>query len=141
MLATRRTFATLFVGMLVVFLSACSGTRVGTKAAEQYNSQPLRVAIPSGVDTAQALEAAENALIARGWAVVDKSYDSVTGKLVHRKFDATANIKIEGENLVLYSDSTYKKTETSDPEPAVPYGWLENLQKDIQKFLAYEGSS
>jgi len=136
--AIRLTFTVLILGFLALSLSACSGTRVGTKATEAYSAQPLRVVIPDGVDNAGAIKAAESALIARGWAVIDQSDEHITGKLQHRRFDATVNIKVESKSLVLYSDSTYLDPQTNELTPAVPYGWLQNLQTDIKKFIAYE---
>ncbi len=134
----RVAFAILFLGLFALSQSACSGTRVGVKEAQSYNQQPLRVHIPEGVTDAAAIRAAESGLSGRGWAVVDKSDDQITGELNHQRFDATVNIKIENESLVLYSDATYTNPQTNEVEPAVPYGWLENLQKDIQKIIVYE---
>ena len=134
----RLALTILLLSLFALTQSACSGTRVGTKSDEMYNAQPLRVVIPDGVEDAAAIKAAESALIARDWKVINKSYDQITGKLIHRRFDATVNIKIEGQSLVLYSDSTYLDPQTNEQTPAVPYGWLENLQRDIRKFIAYE---
>ena len=136
--AIRFAFAILLLSLFALTQTACSGTRVGTKSDEMYNAQPLRVVIPEGVEDAAAIKAAESALIGRDWKVINKSYDQISGKLIHRRFDATVNIKIEGRSLVLYSDSTYLDPQTNEQTPAVPYGWLENLQKDIRKFIAYE---
>ncbi len=134
----RLAFAILLVGLFALSQSACSSTRVGVKEAENYNAQPLMVYIPEGVSDAAAIKAAESGLTGRRWAVVDKSEEQITGKLSHQRFDAIVNIKIEDGNLVLYSDSTYLDPQSNKAEPAVPYGWLENLQKDIQKIVVYE---
>jgi hypothetical protein len=131
-------FALLAVSLLALSLAACSGTRVGTVSYEKYNANPLTVAIPGEVTNERAIKVAESVLIGREWVVVEKSDDAITGKLRHRRFDATVNIRIENRNLVLYSDSTYLEPQTNATRPAVPYGWLENLQEDIQKFIAYE---
>jgi hypothetical protein len=135
----RLAFATLLVGLFALSQSACSGTRVGVKEAESYNARPLKVYIPEGVSNAAAMRAAESGLTGRRWAVVGKSDDQITGELSHQRFDATVNIRIEDGSLVLYSDSTYTNPQTQQVEAAVPYGWLENLQKDIQKIIVYEG--
>ena len=136
--ALRLTFAILLLSLLALSQSACSGTRVGVKSAEAYNARPLKVYIPLAVDDPAAIKAAESGLIGRGWAVIDKSDEHITGKLHQRRFEATVDIKIEDQNLVIYSDSTYLDPQTNELTPAVPYGWLKNLQQDIQKFVAYE---
>ena len=136
--AIRVTFTILILSLLALTQSACSGTRVGTRAAEEYNSRPLKVAMPDAVDNTDAIKAAEAALLGRDWVVVSKSADQISGKLIHRRFDATVNIKIENRFLVLYTDSTYLDPQTNEITPAVPYGWLENLREDIRKFIAYE---
>jgi hypothetical protein len=134
----RVTFTILLVSLFALSLSACSGTHIGVKAAENYNSQPLKVYIPSEVDQASAMRAAEAALVGRSWEVVDRGDGQTTGHLKHQRFDATVNIRIESGNLVLYSDSTYTDPQTNEVTPAVPYGWLQNLQKDIQRLIVYE---
>lgn len=111
---------------------------MGTRSAEEYNARPLKVAMPEAVDNTRAIKAAEAALLGRDWVVVSKSDDQISGKLIHRNFDATVNVKIENRYLVLYSDSTYQNPQTKEITPAVPYGWLENLRDDMQKFIAYE---
>lgn len=135
---TKSNLAMLLVGVLALTQTACSGTRVGDYSVESYNQNPLTVAIPSEVGNVSAIAAAESALVLRRWAVIDKSDEQITGKLRHRRFDATVNIKIEERHLVLYSDSLYQDRETNEMTPAVPYGWLKNLQEDIQKFIHYE---
>ena len=135
---TKSNLAMLLVGVLALTQTACSGTRVGDYSVESYNQNPLTVAIPSEVGDASAIAAAESALVLRRWAVIDKSDEQITGKLRHRRFDATVNIRIEERHLVLYSDSLYQDRETNQMTPAVPYGWLKNLQEDIQKFIHYE---
>ena len=134
----RLALAILTLGLLALTQAACSGTQVGTKSAEDYNARPLRVVIPSGVDNAKAIKAAETALINRDWVVTNQTDDEISGKLSHRRFDAVVNIRIEGRSLVLYSDSTYTNPQTNEVTPGVPYGWLEYLKKDIKKFIAYE---
>jgi hypothetical protein len=138
MSATRLAFAIVLLGLLALSQSGCSGTRVGKNSDEDYNAHPLMVALPDGMDNAAAIKAAERALIGRGWVIVNKSDGQISGKLIHRRFDATVNIKIENRNLVLYSDSTYLDPQTNEIRPAVPYGWLENLQEDTRKNVAYE---
>lgn len=134
----RKKLATLLIGVMALLLTACSGTRVGDYSVESYNQNPLSVAIPENVDNAGAIRAAESALIGRRWVVTDKGDDHITGKLRHRRFDATVNIKVEDRHLVLYSDSLYQDRETNQMRPAVPYGWLEYLQEDIEKSIPFE---
>jgi hypothetical protein len=138
MLLRKLNLAILFVGVLGLFQTACSGTRVGDYSVESYNQNPLSVAIPEDVDNAGAIKVAESVLIARRWIVIDKGDDHITGKLRHRRFDATVNIKVEERHLVLYSDSLYQDRETNEMTPAVPYGWLKYLQEDIQKSIPYQ---
>ena len=135
---SKSNLAMLLVAICALFQTACSGTRVGDYSVERYNQNPLTVAVPQEVDNAGAIKAAESALVARRWAVIDKSDEHITGKLRHRRFDATVNIKVEDRYLVLYSDSLYQDPESNQMTPAVPYGWLKNLQEDIRKFIHYE---
>ncbi len=135
---TKSNLAILLIGMFALLQTACTGTRVGDYSVESYNQNPLTVAIPSAVDNASAISAAESALVLRRWAVIDKSDEHISGKLRHRRFDATVNIRVEERHLVLYTDSLYQDRETNQMTPAVPYGWLKNLQEDIQKFIHYE---
>lgn len=134
----KLNLATLLIGVMALFLTACSGTRVGDHSVESYNQNPLSVAIPEDVDNAGAIRAAESALVARRWVITDKGDDHVTGKLRHRRFDATVNIKVEDRHLVIYSDSLYQDRETNQMTPAVPYGWLKYLQEDIEKSIPFE---
>lgn len=136
----KLNLAMLLVGVGALFQTACSGTRVGDYSVERYNQNPFTVAIPQEVDNSGAIKAAESALVARRWAVIDKSDEHITGKLRHRRFDATVNIKVEDRYLVLYSDSLYQDPESNQMTPAVPYGWLKNLQEDIRKFIHYESN-
>ncbi|UCH47215.1 MAG: hypothetical protein JSU95_14105 [Betaproteobacteria bacterium] len=134
----KLNLAILLVGALALFQTGCSGTRVGDYSVESYNQNPLSVAIPEDVDTAGAIRAAESALVARRWVIIDKGDEHVTGKLRHRRFDATVNIKVEDRHLVIYSDSLYQDREKNEMTPAVPYGWLKYLQEDIQKSIPYQ---
>lgn len=133
---TALTVDALAVAALVILLAACGGGRVGALSAEQYNAAPLTVAIPQGTANAVVIDAAEQALTGRGWRVVSMSDDEIVGKLVHRNYDATVAIRIEGSQAVLYSDATIQSADTDGPTPAVPYGWLKNLKSDMETNLA-----
>lgn len=117
---------------LILVLAGCAGTRVGTYTAQKYNENPLTVAIPNELENTKAIQLAEEALRGRKWTVSSRTASEVVGKLEHRHFDATVTIKVEGESLVLYSDATYDGPQTEEATPGVPYGWLANLQRDIQ---------
>lgn len=62
---TKSNLAILLVGMFALLQTACTGTRVGDYSVESYNQNPLTVAIPSAVDNASAISAAESALVLR----------------------------------------------------------------------------
>jgi hypothetical protein len=133
-------FSISLVVALVILQSGCAGTHVGAKSSEDYNKSPLTVAIPTGVSDDVALDAAESAFNRRQWKVVSRSDAEITGALKHRAFDATAIIKIEDRNLVIYSDSIFIDPQTEEQSPGVPYGWLENLRDDMRDTLAYRAS-
>jgi hypothetical protein len=72
----------------------------------------------------------------RKWTVVARSPEQVVATLVHRDFDAKVVLKVEGAAVKILSESTYKSPETGKSEPAIPKGWLKNLEKDLKVFLA-----
>lgn len=123
------------VAVLTVLLAACGGGRVGELSAEQYNDAPLTVVVPQGVSSTAVADAAEKALRGRKWEVVSRSDEEVVGHLAHRDYDARVNIVIADGLATLFSDATYDGPRQEGAAPAVPYGWLKNLQSDIGALL------
>ena len=123
--------------LFVFTLIGCqSSTRkLGEDAVAEYDSNPLSVEVPASATQEQAINMAESVLIGREWKVTSKSDDQVVGNLVHRGFDATATIKSEGSKLVIYSQAVHTDKHSGEAKPAVPLGWLKNLQSDLVKQL------
>lgn len=129
----------LFVGFLSLFLVACGGGRYGDLTAQQYNQKPFTVAIPAGTDNSVVIDAAEAAFLGREWSITSQSDNEIVGNLVHRYYDATVTIKIEGNHAVLYSDAKYDGPQVDNPVPGVPVGWLKNLKADMDAKLGNPG--
>ena len=72
----------------------------------------------------------------RKWTVVERSPKQVVGTLRHRDFDAKVILKVEGKQIKILNDSRYKSPTTGELGPAVPHGWLKNIEEDLQVFLA-----
>jgi len=126
---------TLLGAFCLLIATGCNTLR-GKSAAENYNADPLSVEIPAGLTPAQVQDAMARALTGRGWTVVSTSPQEVIGELDHRGFRAKATLQVSGNQIRILSDSTYLSPKSEDYKPAVPYGWLENLQKDMRRYLA-----
>jgi hypothetical protein len=113
-------------------------TLVGAEEVQRYNANPLTVLVPPGLGQADVEAVIVSTLEGRKWTVVERSPQEIVGTLVHRDFDAKVIVKIggPGDPLKLLSEARYKAPQTGQFEPAVPKGWLKNLQKDLQTFLS-----
>ncbi len=126
--------ATLTVFAMLLWALVLAGCKTGTQAVEEYNQNPLIVSIPSTLSPKEVEEVMTLTLRSRGWTVVQQSPQEVVGKLDHRSFDAKTTLKVDGNLIKILSDS-YFKGEGGKREPGIPKGWLENLQKDLQRRL------
>ncbi|QYY36234.1 hypothetical protein [Ruficoccus sp. ZRK36] len=126
----------------VLLLSAfaftgCNTTISGSDDVAEYNADPLTVSVAPDVSPQVLQEAMVDTFQERQWTVVSSSPNEVVGTLDHRGFEAKVTMKREGNVVKLYSDSTQLEDfKTGKPVPAVPLGWLENLQKDLPERIA-----
>ena len=111
-----------------VELTGCFAT-TGQDAVMKYNQTPLTVSIPSQLTSKQIEEAMVRTLVGREWHVESQSPQEVVGTLNHSSYQARATLKVENGVIKILNESTYKG------KPAVPEGWLENLQLDLKKHL------
>ena len=112
----------------VVELTGCFAT-TGKEAVMKYNETPLTVSIPSQLTPQQIEEAMIRTLIGREWQVERHSPEEVVGTLNHSSYQAKVILKVDNGIIKILNESTYKG------KPAVPEGWLENLQLDLKKHL------
>ena len=119
--------------LVVLGVTGCSstGSQTGVDAVENYNSNPLTVAIPEGVSPEDVEKAMKQTLIGRKWSVVSSSTTEVVGHLDHRAFDATATLKVDGSTITILNAATHTSPHTGLQSPGVPMNWLLNLQKDL----------
>ena len=113
-----------------------SQTIMGAEKAAEYNRNPLTVPVPSGLSPQAVEEVMASTLQNRKWTVVQRSPQQVVGTLVHRGFDAKVVLKVEGDLIKILNESSYKSPQTGLFEPAIPKGWLRNLQQDLKVLLA-----
>jgi hypothetical protein len=115
---------------------AAGQTIVGAEEVENYNRNPLTVSVSPSLSPEEVEAVAAAALAGRKWTVVERSPQRVVGALVHRDFDAKVVLEVEGTLIRILSESSYKSPSTGQFEPAIPKGWLKNLQKDLKALLA-----
>jgi hypothetical protein len=115
---------------------AAAQTIVGADAVEKYNASPLIVPVPPSLSDADVEAVMVSTLEGRQWTVAERSPQQVVGTLVHRGFDAKVILKVEGKLVKILNDSRYKSPQTGQLEPAIPKGWLKNIEKDLQVSLA-----
>ena len=133
----QRTISLTFIMALLLLANfiGCS-TRVGSRASAKYNANPLTVAIPDGLSEAQVESVMKRVLTARGWQVTQASPQQTDGVLKHGSFDAKVSLMADDGVIRILSDSQYISGDTGEKEPGVPKGWLDNLQKDLNKRFA-----
>ena len=120
----------LLIFLLALSISGCA-SRVGSDAVAAYNDQPLSVTIPKFASVGFVEKSMVRVLERRNWVVQSHSEEKVVGKLVHREYDATVTLLSDGSVIRIMSDATQKNPATGDVNPAVPLGWLKNIQKDL----------
>ena len=120
----------LLILLLALSISGCA-SRVGSDAVAAYNDHPLSVTIPTNASA----ELVENSMVRvlerRKWTIQSHTKEKVVGKLVHRDYDATVTLLSDGSVIRIMSDATQKNPATGEVNPAVPLGWLKNIQKDL----------
>jgi len=120
--------------LLALFsLTGCSSTtRIGSNAVAEYNQNPLRVQIPDNMTQEQLQNIMNSVLKNRKWLVTESATNETVGALNHRGFNAKVTLKVDNGFINIMSDATYVKPETDDePQPAIPMGWLKNIQSDL----------
>ena len=125
-----------FLASLILLVAPACNSMRGAQATEDYNASPLTVAVPGNLSAQTVQELMVKAFQNRDWSVTSSSANEVTATLDHRGFNAQATLQRNGDIITLYNHSTYNNPKTGESEPAVPYGWLENIQKDLRVYLA-----
>jgi hypothetical protein len=125
---------------------ASGQTIMGAEAARKYNEKPLTVAIPPNVTPQDVEEVMARALTGRKWTVVQQSPQEVVGTLNHRDCQAKVMLRVDGNVVKIVNESLCKSnTRGFEPakspnteafEPAIPRGWLRNLEKDMNAHFA-----
>lgn len=127
--------SSLSIFLLALSLNGCA-TRIGSDAVSAYNENPLTVTIPLNASEEFVEMAKVRVLTGRGWLVQSRTKDEVVGKLVHRNWNATVTLLSEDSFIRILSDATQTNPSTGKATPAVPLGWLKNLQKDLSTQLS-----
>ena len=124
----------LLIFLLALSVSGCA-SRVGSDAVAAYNDHPLSVTIPSDASAEFVEKSMVRALVGRNWAVQSHTKEKVVGKIAHRGWDATVSLLSDGSVIRIMSNATQTNISTGAVSPAVPLGWLENIQKDLRAAL------
>jgi hypothetical protein len=121
-------------------------TAFGAEAVQKYNANPLTVAIPPTLGPQEVEEGMVLALRGRKWTVVQQSPQEVVGTLNHRNCQAKVMLRVDGNVIKIVNDSLCKspnlgsfepaKSPNTEAEPAIPRGWLRNLEKDMNAHFA-----
>jgi hypothetical protein len=122
--------ASLSIFLLALSINGCA-SKTGSYAVTSYNDDPLSVTIPSNASAEFVEVSMARALKGRGWVVQSQTKEKVVGKLVHRGWNATVTLLSDGSVVRIMSNSTQTNISTGEVNPAVPLGWLTNLQKDL----------
>ena len=120
----------LLILLLALSISGCA-SRVGSDAVAAYNDHPLSVTIPTYASAEFVEKSMVRVLERRNWTIQSHAEEKVVGKLVHRGYDATVTLLSDGSVIRIMSDATQKNPATGEVNPAVPLGWLKNIQKDL----------
>ncbi len=116
--------------LLALSISGCAA-KIGSDAVAAYNDNPLSVTIPSNASAEFVKESMVRVLVGRNWAIQSQTEEKVVGKLVHRNWDATVSLLSDGSVIRIMSNATQKNISTGAVSPAVPLGWLKNIQQDL----------
>ncbi len=121
--------------LILVAFQGCESTK-GLSASTSYNEAPLTVEVPAGMSSADVQKAMGATFAGRQWTVTDTTGDSMTAILNHRGYQAKATMVRSGNTIRILSESKMLDSKTDEYVPAVPLGWLQNLQKDLRKRLS-----
>ncbi len=120
----------LLIFLLALSISGCA-SRVGSDAVAAYNDHPLSVTIPTYASAEFVEKSMVRVLQGRKWAVQSHTKEKVVGKLVHNNWDATVSLLSDGSVIRIMSNATRTNISTGEVSPAVPLGWLKNIQYDL----------
>jgi hypothetical protein len=143
----RSVAAPAIVALLLCAAVPVNGqTVMGAEAVQKYNANPLTVAIPPTLGPQEVEEGMVLALRGRKWTVVQQSPQEVVGTLNHRDCQAKVMLRADGNVIKIVNDSLCKpntrgfepatSAKTEAFEPAIPRGWLRNLEKDMNDHFA-----
>ena len=124
----------LLIFLLALSISGCA-PKVGLDAVYAYNDNPLSATIPTHASAEFVEMSMVRVLKGRGWWVQSQTKEKVVGYLVHRDWNATVTLLSDGSHVRIMSDATQKNISTGKVSPAVPLGWLKNIQKDLRAEL------
>lgn len=133
-----RTFLSFAATLLL--LAGCATT------VNDYNSAPLTVGIPVGVNQDAVLKAMHETFTGRDWKVNAQTRNSVTGTLKHKNYTTTVTMESNGRTVLIYVKDSQKITTKDDVPttvPEVPVGYVDNLRKDLANRLekAHQGTA
>lgn len=121
------------IASLLLSIGCTTGHNVNVK----YNANPLTVVLTKDISKSEALQTAQNVLTNRQWRIAEVSDNQVVGRLNHRTYNAEVQVVYDAGTLRLLNNSF--NGPGSDPafigEPALPMGWLRNIQSDIHRQL------
>ena len=126
----------LLIFLLALSISGCASKTIGSDAVAAYNDHPLSVTIPSDASAEYVEKSMVRVLVGRNWAVQSHTKEKVVGKIAHRGWDATVSLLSDGSVIRIMSNATQKNISTGEVAPAVPLGWLKNIQKDLGAALS-----
>jgi hypothetical protein len=127
--------SSLLIFLIALSLNGCA-TKMGSDAVSEYNDNPLTVTIPPKASEEFVEASKVRVLTGRGWLVQRRTKEEVVGNLVHRNWNATVTLLTEGSSIRILSNATQTNPSTGKVTPAVPLGWLKNLQKDLSVQLS-----
>jgi hypothetical protein len=122
--------ASLLIFLLALSINGCA-SKIGSYAVASYNDDPLSVKIPANASAEFVEMSMVRVLKGRDWVVQSQTKEKVVGKLVHRGWNATVTLLSDGSDVRIMSYATQTTISTGEVNPAVPLGWLTNLQKDL----------
>jgi len=120
--------------LLALSISGCA-PKAGSYAVNAYNDHPLSVTIPTHASAEFVEKSMVRALEGRNWVIHSHTKEKVVGLLLHREWDATVNLLSDGSVIRIMSYAYQKNISTGKVSPAVPLGWLKNIQKDLRAEL------
>ena len=121
--------------LLALSISGCA-SKIGSDAVAAYNDHPLSVTIPSDASAEFVEKSMMRALIGREWTIQSHTKEKVVGELVHRNWYAKVSLLSDGSVIRIMSNARQTNISTGKVTPAVPLGWLKNIQKDLGAALA-----